>query len=429
MCTVYLLFGRGNIESDGSSARTIARAQAATEQPEPDTVSSSGRMQVPAPRLTASAAQDDSLDANPLSAVGRPDPAGRRVTASDDPLAAQDGPESTGTLARAPAHGEAAQLEAVTAPDHAGDPPPPATGATGENPATLTTAEPDATARASAAAAPDDEAVSELTRTEQRSATPAAEGVEQLTLPEPAAAPAQAPSAAALRGESPSLLTAPQAETGPPAPADPATPVPRAEASVRALSPAMPPVAARDVLDDLQQMMATARYSEGAVVARQTLQQQENGRVRALLVEFAARAGEHGAAVQAAEALDAANLSDNTLFWSGYSRLHLGQAQAAAQDFRAALARNGADPRYWFYQGLALQESGRHNLAIESFHRARELAPDLPEIAYNTGLSWWALGERDRASAAFRHFMAATAAMPHRYAAQRERLVSGYLSR
>lgn len=404
----YLLLNREAPQAAGSVAvAPLAQAQAETgESPsavEVETaVDDSGPKQRQNLMLPLLAVANEAVDGYPVN----PQPS-----------------ESSATLAS-----EAQQLQAVTA----AEPDQEKQGRLAvENPSVLTSTEPGTPARNESDPALGDEAVSDLTRAEQGMPGMPRERVEQLTSPQGSATPVQSLTAPDVVSESPALLRAPTVEVTPSAP--PAKPAaaaapeepPRARTAVSAA-----PRPVNDVMvEDLRRMLAAARYSEGAVVAKQVLEQGENGQVRVLLVEFAARAGDYTGAMAAASSLGPEHRSANTRFWIGYSSLQLGDAAAAAQEFGAALLRDAENPQLWFYQGLALQESGRHGQAIDAFHRARELAPDLPEIAYNTGLSWWALGERERARAAFRHFMSVTAAAPQRYAAQRERLLTGYLSR
>ncbi|MEC9342035.1 MAG: tetratricopeptide repeat protein [Pseudomonadota bacterium] len=409
----YLLLNREAPQVAGSVAvAPLAQARAATGEPESvaeakTAVDGSGSQQRRNLALPLLAVANEAVDGYPIN----PQPS-----------------ESSATLAS-----EAQQLQAVTA----AEPDQEKQGRLAvENPSVLTSTEPGAPARNESDAAMGDEAVSDLTRAEQGMPGRPRERVEQLTSPRGSAPSAQSLAAPDVASESPALLTAPTIEATPSAPpVEPAAPAapekpPRASSAGFVAPRAAGDAAASDVMvEELRRMLAAARYSEGAVVAKQALEQGESGQVRALLVEFAARAGDYAGAMAAARSLGPEHRSANTRFWIGYSRLQLGEAAAAAQEFGAALLRDAENPQLWFYQGLALQESGRHGQAIDAFHRARELAPDLPEIAYNTGLSWWALGERERARAAFRHFMSVTAAAPQRYAAQRERLLTGYLSR
>ena len=145
------------------------------------------------------------------------------------------------------------------------------------------------------------------------------------------------------------------------------------------------------------------------------------------VVRLNAKLGRYKAAISAAESSRAAKDDADARFWSGYSKLLLGQAADALDDFRVAASLSPAEARVRLYTGLALQEKGRHSDAIEAFHQARELAPDLPEISYNTGVSWWMLGERNRARAAFLHFMAASESNAARYSVQRERVSAQFL--
>lgn len=113
-------------------------------------------------------------------------------------------------------------------------------------------------------------------------------------------------------------------------------------------------------------------------------------------------------------------------FWSGYANLQLNNPNVALEHF----ARAGAGREDYLYlllqQASALQQLSRHQEAIEYLHRARLKAPNLPEIAFNTGISWWALGDQARARAAFDQFIKLAAGNETRYRAQLQSLRDRY---
>ena len=114
-------------------------------------------------------------------------------------------------------------------------------------------------------------------------------------------------------------------------------------------------------------------------------------------------------------------------FWLGYARFNLAQWQPAVRALSRAAQLNTGDPLAALYLGMAQQQSGDYLGSIDAFHQARQLRPDMPEIAFNTGISWWALGERERAQGAFRHFMRITDGQRQTYAEQRRRVANSYL--
>lgn len=91
-------------------------------------------------------------------------------------------------------------------------------------------------------------------------------------------------------------------------------------------------------------------------------------------------------------------------FWSGYAKLQMNDFSAALADFDQASAQKPGDLSLLLHRSAALQKLARHKEAITLFHQARLLAPNMPEISFNIGVSWWALGDQARAMAAFSHF-------------------------
>ncbi|MFN7940843.1 MAG: tetratricopeptide repeat protein [Thermoanaerobaculia bacterium] len=97
----------------------------------------------------------------------------------------------------------------------------------------------------------------------------------------------------------------------------------------------------------------------------------------------------------------------------------LGQPDAAEAAYRRAteLAPRFADP--WNGLGALAVERDRPAEAIPFFDRALELAPRQLEIGFNRAIAWELAGDRERAAAGYRQFLAAADADPE-YAAQRE---------
>ena len=100
--------------------------------------------------------------------------------------------------------------------------------------------------------------------------------------------------------------------------------------------------------------------------------------------------------------------------------------QPAVIALQRAVDLNSGDVLSSLYLGLALQQVGDYRGSIDAFHRVRSLQPDMPEVAFNTGISWWALGEKNRATGAFRHFMRITDGQRQAYASQRRRVSQDY---
>lgn len=182
-----------------------------------------------------------------------------------------------------------------------------------------------------------------------------------------------------------------------------------------------------DVLAEIEAMEQQGRLSEAAVVAELRLQTQEDPRLRRALIRVAAKAGDADRVQRAAAALPAVEMDEQTRVWVGYGKLQGGNASAAKDDFQAVLGANRTQVMAWLYLGLALQDLGRHADAVNAFRAARDLAPDMPEIAYNAGLSWWQLGDQGRARAAFTHFLKVTESKRLHYSAQRDRVQAIYL--
>lgn len=114
-------------------------------------------------------------------------------------------------------------------------------------------------------------------------------------------------------------------------------------------------------------------------------------------------------------------------FWLGFGYLNEGKPELAVEYFEEAAREDGQQAASWLYLGLTQQQLGQFNQSIDSFHAARAVSPGLPEIAYNTGISWLALGQKPKARAAFEHFLKVTDQNPSYYVNQRERVVRQYL--
>ncbi len=106
---------------------------------------------------------------------------------------------------------------------------------------------------------------------------------------------------------------------------------------------------------------------------------------------------------------------ESVLGYGGLSTVYLAEQESLGR--RVAL-----------YLGMAQQQTGGFRGSIDAFHRARVLRPDMPEIAFNTGVSWWALGGKRRALGAFLHFMRITDGQRSTYAEQRRRVSQSNLN-
>lgn len=140
-----------------------------------------------------------------------------------------------------------------------------------------------------------------------------------------------------------------------------------------------------------------------------------------------ARLGRFEESGELASGFNEESMGASDSFWLGYARFNLAQWQPAVRALSRAAQLNTGDPLAALYLGMAQQQSGDYLGSIDSFHQARQLRPDMPEIAFNTGISWWALGERERAQGAFRHFMRITDGQRQTYAEQRRRVANSYL--
>lgn len=84
------------------------------------------------------------------------------------------------------------------------------------------------------------------------------------------------------------------------------------------------------------------------------------------------------------------------------SRIELQQNQQAIETMLTYLGFEGTDGRGWELLGLAYKQSGQSDLALQSFDRALELDPNLPEAAYHLGLAEKANENHQRALGLFR---------------------------
>ena len=85
----------------------------------------------------------------------------------------------------------------------------------------------------------------------------------------------------------------------------------------------------------------------------------------------------------------------------GLLRLEEGNLEAAKGHFREAIRLRGfADA--WLNLGIALSRERRHEEALEAFDSARDVSPELPDVAYWRGRMLSALGRFEESEAAYR---------------------------
>lgn len=149
---------------------------------------------------------------------------------------------------------------------------------------------------------------------------------------------------------------------------------------------------------------------------------------RLLKARLMARVGDYDQSSRLFGLEDEATLDASSSFWLGFARFNLRQWQQAITVLARAVDLNSGDAVAALYLGLAQQQAGDYRASVAAFHRARTLRPDMPEIAFNTGISWWALGEKERARGAFRHFMRVTDGQRQTYVEQRQRISQSYLN-
>ncbi len=153
-----------------------------------------------------------------------------------------------------------------------------------------------------------------------------------------------------------------------------------------------------------------------------------NDDVRRLMARLEARTGNNTRAIELYSQLNPGLLSAEDRFWFGYAYFNVEQWRQAADWFALSSEADEGNVLVTLYQGMALQELGDFQGSIDAFHKAREIRPNMPEVAFNTGISWWALGQRARAVGAFRHFMRVTDGQREQFASQRRRVMQRYLT-
>ncbi|MEL0082433.1 MAG: hypothetical protein VW985_05260 [Gammaproteobacteria bacterium] len=154
---------------------------------------------------------------------------------------------------------------------------------------------------------------------------------------------------------------------------------------------------------------------------------EDNLEVVLFRARLTARQGNYAESLAFYDSVDELVLDATDSFWLGFTRFNLEQWQPAIAALARASELDPTDAVTALYLGLAQQQAGDYRGSISAFHRARKLRPDMPEIAFNTGISWWALGEKIRAEGAFRHFMRVTDSQRRSYADQRRRVSRFYL--
>ena len=149
--------------------------------------------------------------------------------------------------------------------------------------------------------------------------------------------------------------------------------------------------------------------------------------VTLLKARLLARSGDYEQSVRLFGTVDEVSLDSGFSFWFGFARFNLQQWRLAIASLSRASDLNSSDVMTLLYLGMAQQQAGDFRASIDTFHQARQLRPDMPEISFNTGISWWALGEQGRARNAFRHFMRVSDGQRQAYAEQRRRVSQSYL--
>jgi|GEM_PF-2482760 len=172
---------------------------------------------------------------------------------------------------------------------------------------------------------------------------------------------------------------------------------------------------------------AEARGDYSAALAALASSNSNNRELTLHRARLLARLGRFEESGELASGFNEESMGASDSFWLGYARFNLAQWQPAVRALSRAAQLNTGDPLAALYLGMAQQQSGDYLGSIDAFHQARQLRPDMPEIAFNTGISWWALGERERAQGAFRHFMRITDGQRQTYAEQRRRVANSYL--
>lgn len=230
-----------------------------------------------------------------------------------------------------------------------------------------------------------------------------------VALAPPVATPAAAPPAASL--------AAPPALATPPAPHPPA-PVPKADASIvppaRAVSglpvsatalpqaaatplPLKAPAVADHRPDPTRLVEAFAVSSADAILRRfadvdRLLTQ---GKFDAALEESAKVEAEVGETWQ-------------TRYLSGKAAKGLQRWDEAVRSLTRANQLNPASSQVLLDRAICFQELGNHEAALTDLGRARAMAPNLPEVALNSGYSYDAQGRRDDAMREYRRFLELT---------------------
>lgn len=90
----------------------------------------------------------------------------------------------------------------------------------------------------------------------------------------------------------------------------------------------------------------------------------------------------------------------------------LGRFPEAEEAYRAAIAASPADADAWNGLGTVLTQTGRAAEAVSCFERALALAPRFSEAILNRAIALETAGDRRRAEAGYREFLAAAAADP-----------------
>jgi arylsulfatase A-like enzyme/tetratricopeptide (TPR) repeat protein len=173
--------------------------------------------------------------------------------------------------------------------------------------------------------------------------------------------------------------------------------------------------------------LASGRYDLARPLLEDAVKlEPENTRALALLGPVYGRAGELPAAAQSLEkAIALGETSSEIRRNLALVYLQQGRTQAAIAQLRKASEDAPDDGSNWFALGNALLRGRDGNRAAEAFERALALRPDWPEAIFNLALAYQGAGKREKASEAYRRFLAGEGSKdPQRRAEAEKRLLS-----
>lgn len=134
------------------------------------------------------------------------------------------------------------------------------------------------------------------------------------------------------------------------------------------------------------------------------------------------RQGAYGPAAEGAEKLSR-DFPDRwePLHWLGTAQLARGRLGEAENALERATALNPHTPHVWIQRAVAAQERQDHTAAVNYLREAEKLAPRMPEIFLNKGLSHDAQGQTNDAEKSFSRFLTLTDGVAA-YAIQRKHI-------